>query len=132
METRHASEGSNEWLFLQERLQELAHDLREVERQIAEAQDTGRSADLPEARRTLLTREQEIVDELLDETARARLEQAIGSRLRRLQTARFTTLAGRRDRYGQRFWDQETEIAILNDLLQRWQAWNREPSEISD
>lgn len=132
METRHASEGSNEWLFLQERLQELAHDLREVERQIAEAQDVGRSADLPEARRTSLTREQEIVDELLDETARVRLEQAIGSRLRRLQTSRFTALAGGRNRYGQRFWEQEMEIAILNDLLQRWQAWNREPSEISD
>ncbi len=132
METRHASEGSNEWLFLQERLQELAHDLREVERQIAEAQDIGRGADLPEARRALLTREQEVVDELLDETARVRLEQAIGSRLRRLQAARFATLANGRNRYGQRFWEQETEIAILNDLLQRWQAWNREPSEISD
>lgn len=132
METRYASEGSNEWLFLQERLQELAHDLREVERQITEAQDSGRSADLPEARRALLMREQEVVDELLDETARVRLEQAIGSRLRRLQTARFTMPVGGRNRYGQRFWEQEMEIAILNDLLQRWQAWNREPSEIAD
>ncbi|GAB4564898.1 MAG: hypothetical protein Kow0047_15010 [Anaerolineae bacterium] len=118
-------EFSNEWLFLREQWQHCREELRDIEQQIVDAEESGRSAELPKARRDYLRRMQEIIDELHDETAHTSLERAIGARLRRLQNSQMALLQARGGRlsYSERYWDQEVDRQILNELLTRWQEW---------
>ncbi len=124
---QHGSESENELLFLRTRWAKLQQELADVERRTLDAGEAGRSSTLLEARRRHLRREQAIIDELFDETARASLERAIGYRLKRLQRDLFRSGRGGGGRryYDQGYWDREADREILNGLLQDWQTWRK-------
>ncbi len=121
-------------LFLEEQRQRLQEELATTERRIVEAEQAGRAPALLEARRTYLQRERAVLEELADEIAKQDLEQALGARLRHLQEAMYHSLPRHTEQqyYTQRFWEQEVEQEILNDLLQRWLSWKHRFASADD
>ncbi len=115
--------------FLREQEASLQADLANTERRIREATQAGRETDLLEARRAYLERERAVLGELGEEIAGRELEQALGSRLKRLQEAMFYAAPHPNPgHYPHEFWEREVEQGILNELLQKWLVWKHRMS----